>query len=131
MTACFIDTNLFIRYLTNDDPGKADRVERLLAEAAAGKHQPDPPIPFGRTLALTCPEGPVEEKRHGLSGAQSGDEIISQSFRKRGEPSGMQALHAHPPRVRTRRRFPFAAAPAKTDRDAARGRRAPPFCRRA
>ena len=37
MTACFIDTNLFIRYLTNDDPGKADRVERLLAEAAAGK----------------------------------------------------------------------------------------------
>jgi uncharacterized protein len=37
MTACFIDTNLFIRYLTNDDPKKADRVERLLADAAAGK----------------------------------------------------------------------------------------------
>jgi predicted nucleic-acid-binding protein len=37
MTACFIDTNLFLRYLTNDDAEKADRVERLLADAAAGK----------------------------------------------------------------------------------------------
>jgi predicted nucleic-acid-binding protein len=33
----FVDTNLFIRYLTNDDPVKADRVEKLLAEAKAGK----------------------------------------------------------------------------------------------
>lgn len=37
MRSCFVDTNLFIRYLTNDDPKKADRVERLLSEAAAGK----------------------------------------------------------------------------------------------
>jgi predicted nucleic-acid-binding protein len=37
MTACFVDTNLFIRYLTNDDPVKAERVERLLNDAAAGK----------------------------------------------------------------------------------------------
>ncbi len=37
MTTCFVDTNLFIRYLTNDDPVKADRVESLLREAAAGK----------------------------------------------------------------------------------------------
>lgn len=37
MTACFVDTNLFIRYLTNDDPVKAERVEALLREAAAGK----------------------------------------------------------------------------------------------
>ncbi len=37
MTVCFIDTNLFIRYLTNDDPVKAERVELLLKEAAAGK----------------------------------------------------------------------------------------------
>jgi predicted nucleic-acid-binding protein len=37
MKTCFIDTNLFIRYLTNDDPQKADRVERLLAQAAGGK----------------------------------------------------------------------------------------------
>ena len=37
MKGCFVDTNLFIRYLTNDDPQKADRVERLLNEAAAGK----------------------------------------------------------------------------------------------
>ncbi len=37
MTTCFVDTNLFIRYLTNDDPAKADRVERLLRDAAAGK----------------------------------------------------------------------------------------------
>lgn len=37
MKTCFIDTNLFIRYLTNDDPKKADRVEALLAAASAGK----------------------------------------------------------------------------------------------
>ena len=36
MKACFIDTNLFIRYLTNDDPAKADKVEKLLDDAAAG-----------------------------------------------------------------------------------------------
>jgi len=33
----FVDTNLFIRYLTNDDPAKADRVGKLLDEAKAGK----------------------------------------------------------------------------------------------
>jgi len=33
----FVDTNLFLRYLTNDDPTKADRVERLLTQAAAGE----------------------------------------------------------------------------------------------
>jgi predicted nucleic-acid-binding protein len=33
---CFVDTNLFVRYLTNDDPAKADRVEQLLSDAAAG-----------------------------------------------------------------------------------------------
>src|ERR1039457_2666825 len=37
MTECFVDTNLFIRYLTNDDPIKAERVELLLKDAAAGK----------------------------------------------------------------------------------------------
>ena len=37
MRSCFIDTNLFIRYLTNDDPAKAERVELLLSEAAEGK----------------------------------------------------------------------------------------------
>jgi predicted nucleic acid-binding protein len=36
MKSCFIDTNLFIRYLTNDDPQKADRVERLLDQAVKG-----------------------------------------------------------------------------------------------
>jgi predicted nucleic-acid-binding protein len=33
----FVDTNLFLRYLTNDDPSKADRVEQLLNEAAVGE----------------------------------------------------------------------------------------------
>jgi uncharacterized protein len=33
----FIDTNLFLRYLTNDIPEKADRVEALLQRAAAGE----------------------------------------------------------------------------------------------
>lgn len=37
MKTCFVDTNLFIRYLTNDDPVKADRVEKLLDDAAAGR----------------------------------------------------------------------------------------------
>lgn len=39
MKTCLIDTNLFIRYLTNDDPQKADRVDRLLEQAANGKIQ--------------------------------------------------------------------------------------------
>ena len=33
----FLDTNLFIRFFTNDDPAKADRVDRLLQKAADGK----------------------------------------------------------------------------------------------
>ncbi len=37
MTSCFVDTNLFIRYLTNDDEAKAEKVELLLKKAAAGK----------------------------------------------------------------------------------------------
>lgn len=39
MNRCFVDTNLFIRYLTNDDPILADRVELLLDSAAAGSAQ--------------------------------------------------------------------------------------------
>lgn len=39
MNRCFVDTNLFIRYLTNDDPILADRVEQLLDDAAAGSAQ--------------------------------------------------------------------------------------------
>lgn len=39
MKSCFVDTNLFIRYLTNDDPAKADKVEKLLDDAAAGKQK--------------------------------------------------------------------------------------------
>ena len=34
---CFADTNLFLRYLTNDVPQQADAVERLLRQAAAGE----------------------------------------------------------------------------------------------
>lgn len=33
---CFADTNLFLRYLTNDVPEQADAIERLLHRAAAG-----------------------------------------------------------------------------------------------
>lgn len=39
MNRCFVDTNLFIRYLTNDDPILADRVEQLLDDAATGSVQ--------------------------------------------------------------------------------------------
>jgi len=37
MKTYFVDTNLFIRYLTNDDIEKANRVEELLDRAALGK----------------------------------------------------------------------------------------------
>lgn len=37
MSRVFVDTNLFLRYLTNDDPAKADRVDQLLDKAAAGE----------------------------------------------------------------------------------------------
>jgi predicted nucleic acid-binding protein len=33
----FVDTNVFLRYLTNDDPNKADRIERLLKCAIEGR----------------------------------------------------------------------------------------------
>jgi predicted nucleic acid-binding protein len=39
MKVSFLDANIFIRYLTNDDPVKADRVEKLLDSAAAGKER--------------------------------------------------------------------------------------------
>jgi len=37
MKTVFVDTNIFIRYLTNDDPAKADKIELLLNKAAEGK----------------------------------------------------------------------------------------------
>jgi predicted nucleic acid-binding protein len=37
MNKHFVDTNVFLRYLTNDDPKKADRVERLLKRAIDGR----------------------------------------------------------------------------------------------
>ncbi len=39
MNTCFVDTNLFVRYLTDDDSEKADRVEALLNKASDGKVQ--------------------------------------------------------------------------------------------
>ncbi len=37
MEQCFIDTNVFLRYLTNDDPQKADRIETLFEKAERGE----------------------------------------------------------------------------------------------
>jgi len=37
MTSRFIDTNIFLRYLTNDDPVKAKRAEVLFRDAVHGK----------------------------------------------------------------------------------------------
>ncbi len=34
---CFVDTNLFVRYLTNDDKHKAEAVHKLLLKAKSGK----------------------------------------------------------------------------------------------
>lgn len=39
MNCSFLDANVFIRYLTNDDPAKADRVEKFLDLAASGKER--------------------------------------------------------------------------------------------
>jgi predicted nucleic acid-binding protein len=39
MTTSFLDTNIFIRYLTNDDPDKAEKVDKLLIKAGRGKVQ--------------------------------------------------------------------------------------------
>jgi predicted nucleic acid-binding protein len=36
MDKIFVDTNVFIRYLTDDDPVKADRVEKVLKKAVDG-----------------------------------------------------------------------------------------------
>ncbi|MEW6721558.1 MAG: type II toxin-antitoxin system VapC family toxin [Thermodesulfobacteriota bacterium] len=37
MKTVFVDANVFLRYLTDDDPEKADRVEALLDRAAGGE----------------------------------------------------------------------------------------------
>ena len=34
---CFVDTNVFVRYLTGDDEKKASAFEKLLVQAASGK----------------------------------------------------------------------------------------------
>ena len=39
MKTSFLDANIFLRYLTNDDPAKADRVEKLLELAGKGKER--------------------------------------------------------------------------------------------
>jgi predicted nucleic-acid-binding protein len=37
MTELFIDTNVFLRFLTNDDAAKANRAEKLFRNAVSGK----------------------------------------------------------------------------------------------
>lgn len=37
MNRVFVDTNVFLRFLTNDDPAKAKRVEGLFREAVRGR----------------------------------------------------------------------------------------------
>ena len=37
MAELFVDTNVFLRYLTDDDPEKAQRAEALFKKAVAGK----------------------------------------------------------------------------------------------
>ena len=36
-TVCFVDTNVFVRYLTGDDEKKASAFEKLLIQAASGE----------------------------------------------------------------------------------------------
>ena len=37
MASFFVDTNVFLRFLTNDDPAKAKRAETLFRDALRGK----------------------------------------------------------------------------------------------
>lgn len=37
MASLFVDTNVFLRFLTNDDPAKAKRAETLFRDAVRGK----------------------------------------------------------------------------------------------
>lgn len=37
MDELFVDTNVFLRFLTNDDPGKARRAQQLFERAVAGE----------------------------------------------------------------------------------------------
>jgi uncharacterized protein len=37
MRRVFVDTNVFLRFLTHDDPAKADKARRLFASAVAGE----------------------------------------------------------------------------------------------
>ena len=48
MKKYFVDTNIFIRYLVNDEPDHADRVEKLLDKAEKGQIQlvTGPPVFF-------------------------------------------------------------------------------------
>jgi len=39
MASIFVDTNVFLRFLTNDDPAKAKRAETLFRDALRGKVQ--------------------------------------------------------------------------------------------
>ncbi len=39
MASLFVDTNVFLRFLTNDDPAKAKRAETLFRDATRGKIQ--------------------------------------------------------------------------------------------
>lgn len=39
VTKVFVDTNVFLRFLTNDDPIKAKRVEALFRQAIKGQIQ--------------------------------------------------------------------------------------------
>ena len=36
MASLFVDTNVFLRFLTNDDPAKAKRAETLFRDALRG-----------------------------------------------------------------------------------------------
>lgn len=38
MKTSFLDTNIFIRYLTNDDPAKADRVASWMSPGLYDSH---------------------------------------------------------------------------------------------
>ena len=68
-----------------------------LAESAPCEQQPDAPLARGRQLVGPRPETPIVQYRKCLIRSQRADQFIPRDLRQRGEPAGVQALHAHPP----------------------------------
>ena len=100
-----------------------------LAKSTPCEQQPDAPLARGRQLVGPRPETPIVQYRKCLIRSQRADQFIPRDLRQRGEPAGVQALHARPPPDRLLGSPRTVTAPPEICRDAARSRPARPSCR--